>query len=386
MGIIILGHRGMGPTSREFINQFLPARIIPENTLLAFQTAIDYGAQGIELDVYTTLDGVVVVARDDILDRNVDGLHSCWEAGEIPKLGKISEKTFAELQDDKYALGQGQHIPTLKSVIDLIINNNKNRATDKLKINVELQGGNLLTAQYAWDIIREYVTNKENNLELQDFVVNSFNMQQLIKFREAQANDGMQGIELMQGIYTEPLFGREKLLPGWVPVMLQDEKPLLDAHGLPIPKDNVDEIYLNKLICILKQYGICHLDIVSSDLRANLLHICAERQMHISMACNLIRARAEYDIWCKKTAAVVTDAELEQIQLQQLFMFAKQYPEQTFYYKSDSVQQTLAFLKFLELNDQDLAEVIVFSKAPRMAAESASHAPLTQLVQSKSGA
>ena len=125
MPIIILGHRGMGPTSRVYVNSFLPADVLPENTLAAFQAAIDNGAQGIELDVYTTRDDVVVVSREDILDRNVDGFHSCWGANDVPVLGKISETNFADLQNSKYSLGYGQFIPSLRSVIDLIIENNK---------------------------------------------------------------------------------------------------------------------------------------------------------------------------------------------------------------------------------------------------------------------
>jgi glycerophosphoryl diester phosphodiesterase len=44
----------------------------PENTLAAFRIALEQGADGIELDVHTTADGVPVVMHDATLDRTTD--------------------------------------------------------------------------------------------------------------------------------------------------------------------------------------------------------------------------------------------------------------------------------------------------------------------------
>jgi glycerophosphoryl diester phosphodiesterase len=57
---LILGHRG---APREG----------PENTLRAFRRAMEHGADGIELDVQLSADGVPVVIHDDTLDRTTDG-------------------------------------------------------------------------------------------------------------------------------------------------------------------------------------------------------------------------------------------------------------------------------------------------------------------------
>ncbi|MFR8333024.1 MAG: glycerophosphodiester phosphodiesterase family protein [Oscillospiraceae bacterium] len=46
----------------------------PENTMLAFQKAIETGADGIELDVHLTRDGEVVVIHDELVDRTTDGV------------------------------------------------------------------------------------------------------------------------------------------------------------------------------------------------------------------------------------------------------------------------------------------------------------------------
>ena len=45
----------------------------PENTMLAFQKAAEAGADGIELDVHKTRDGVLVVHHDERVDRTTDG-------------------------------------------------------------------------------------------------------------------------------------------------------------------------------------------------------------------------------------------------------------------------------------------------------------------------
>ena len=45
----------------------------PENTLAAFEAAIDAGATAVELDLRCTADGHVVVIHDRTVDRTTDG-------------------------------------------------------------------------------------------------------------------------------------------------------------------------------------------------------------------------------------------------------------------------------------------------------------------------
>ncbi|CAN5226522.1 glycerophosphodiester phosphodiesterase family protein [soil metagenome] len=54
-GPLRIAHRGM-------------PRLVTENTLRSFELALEYGAQGIELDVHATADGVIVVHHDPTLD------------------------------------------------------------------------------------------------------------------------------------------------------------------------------------------------------------------------------------------------------------------------------------------------------------------------------
>ena len=76
-------------------------RRFPENTLPSFAEALECGAQGIELDVHETADGVVVVHHDA---RTARGL-------------EIAITTWDELRHDA---PPGLAIPTLASVCELI--------------------------------------------------------------------------------------------------------------------------------------------------------------------------------------------------------------------------------------------------------------------------
>ncbi len=57
---IILGHRGASAHA-------------PENTMAAFQRAIDFGADGIEFDVKLTRDGEIIIIHDLTVDRTTNG-------------------------------------------------------------------------------------------------------------------------------------------------------------------------------------------------------------------------------------------------------------------------------------------------------------------------
>jgi glycerophosphoryl diester phosphodiesterase len=69
---LLLGHRGAMARA-------------PENTLGAFQAALDDGARGVELDVTLSGDSVPVVLHDDTLDRttNVHGKPTDYDADEL---------------------------------------------------------------------------------------------------------------------------------------------------------------------------------------------------------------------------------------------------------------------------------------------------------------
>lgn len=91
-----VAHRG---AKREFT----------ENTLPAFERAIERGADAIELDVHATADGVVVVHHDPALGTAV--------VGAAPG-SRLDAMTWSELQGVE--LSPGITIPSLSQVLDLV--------------------------------------------------------------------------------------------------------------------------------------------------------------------------------------------------------------------------------------------------------------------------
>ncbi len=119
----IIAHRG---ASREHL----------ENTLAAFQRALDLGADGVELDVHCTADGTVVVHHDAILRG---------EPSDAALAGRpIAALTTAEL--GAFRLADGGAVPTLDEVAPLL----RGRAT----LYCELKGAG--SAAPALQSLRRY--------------------------------------------------------------------------------------------------------------------------------------------------------------------------------------------------------------------------------------
>lgn len=78
----VLAHRG-------------DARHEPENTLPAFAAALSRGADGVELDVRLTRDGVPVVLHDATVDRTTDG-HGRVSALSSAELGRLRCRTTGQ--------------------------------------------------------------------------------------------------------------------------------------------------------------------------------------------------------------------------------------------------------------------------------------------------
>ncbi|HYP06548.1 MAG TPA: glycerophosphodiester phosphodiesterase [Bryobacteraceae bacterium] len=115
----------------------------PENTIPAFQEAIRARADFIELDVYSTKDGVLVITHDPQINLAI-----CQGAG-----GKrpIIEMTLAEVRSYDCGLNQpklfprqiavpGARIPTLDEVLDLA------KASSKIRFNIEIKSSEKMQA------------------------------------------------------------------------------------------------------------------------------------------------------------------------------------------------------------------------------------------------
>ncbi|MDD5342518.1 MAG: glycerophosphodiester phosphodiesterase family protein [Patescibacteria group bacterium] len=143
--IIRIGHRGA-------------CGYEPENTLRSFRKAIELGVEMTEFDVYVCATGELVVIHDDKVDRTTNGT------------GYVFKKTFSELR--QLDAGQGEKIPTLEEVLDVI-----NR---KAKVNIELKG--VGTAKPVAETIIRY--QKEKGWLIDDFLVSSFNHHELKAFHD----------------------------------------------------------------------------------------------------------------------------------------------------------------------------------------------------------
>lgn len=93
---LVIAHRGF-------------SAVAPENTLLAFAKAKEAGADGIEIDVHLTADGVVVVMHDEKVNRTTNGS------------GYVGDVTLAQVRELDAGgwfspEAAGQRVPTFEEV------------------------------------------------------------------------------------------------------------------------------------------------------------------------------------------------------------------------------------------------------------------------------
>jgi glycerophosphoryl diester phosphodiesterase len=105
--LLVIAHRGN-------------SSVAPENTLPAFQAAIDANADLVELDYFHAADGVPVVIHDEILDRTTTAETVFGKAGLVVggfPLVELQELDVGSWFDDKF---KGTKLPTLVESLDLI--------------------------------------------------------------------------------------------------------------------------------------------------------------------------------------------------------------------------------------------------------------------------
>jgi glycerophosphoryl diester phosphodiesterase len=156
---LIFGHRGASAYA-------------PENTLIAFQRALELGADGVELDVTLSADGVPVVIHDDTVDRTTDG-H-----------GRVNALTLEELKQfdagHKFnAAFAGERIPTLREVFEQWATRAPRPAIN-IELKKDLTPGKTLAARVV-ELIHHAGW-------AQDVIVSSFDFANLRRTRALDAN------------------------------------------------------------------------------------------------------------------------------------------------------------------------------------------------------
>lgn len=134
----------------------------PENTMEAFQAALDAGADGLEFDVQLTKDHIPVIIHDETINRTTNGE------------GWIKDYTYKELKQLDagswfHSSCHGFAIPTLEQLFDWAKQTN-------LILNIELKNGIISypgMEQIVLDLIKKY------NLQ-ERVIISSFNHYSLV--------------------------------------------------------------------------------------------------------------------------------------------------------------------------------------------------------------
>ncbi|MDR2478074.1 MAG: glycerophosphodiester phosphodiesterase [Treponema sp.] len=90
--------------TKNFAHRGFSARY-PENTMPAFQKAVETGCDGIELDIHLTREGKIVIIHDETVDRTTNGR------------GFVKDMDYAELR--KFDAGNGEPVPLMEEYFDL---------------------------------------------------------------------------------------------------------------------------------------------------------------------------------------------------------------------------------------------------------------------------
>lgn len=138
----------------------------PENTILAFQKALEAGVDGIEFDVHLTRDGKLVIVHDETVDRTSDGA------------GWVGEMTLKELRALDFSAGfkgkyGAQRIPLLEEYFELI-------RGQRLLTNIELKTGVVWyegIEEKVLDVIERYGRTR-------DVIISSFNHFSAVRFKK----------------------------------------------------------------------------------------------------------------------------------------------------------------------------------------------------------
>lgn len=141
--------------------------VAPENTMAAFEKAVELGADAIELDLHVSHDGELVIIHDDTLDRTTDGQ------------GPVHTRSLRELKQldagrwfsERFA---GQRIPTLAEVLD--------RFAGKVPLALEIKAG----SAFFPGIEERVVSALREHQVISQVAVASFDHHALLRLKELE--------------------------------------------------------------------------------------------------------------------------------------------------------------------------------------------------------
>jgi len=116
----------------------------PENTLPAFERAVEVGIDALEMDVHVTRDHQLIVAHDETAARTC-GAQLAWGDLELAEVGRLDAGWgFVAPDGTRPFAGKAIRVPTFEQVLD---------AFPAMRINVDLKGGR--AAALMLDLLRD---------------------------------------------------------------------------------------------------------------------------------------------------------------------------------------------------------------------------------------
>ncbi|MEG0942038.1 MAG: glycerophosphodiester phosphodiesterase [Angelakisella sp.] len=198
----------------------------PENTMLAFEKALEAGCTGMEFDVHLTKDDVLVIIHDEMLDRTTNGT------------GFVKDYTYDELcafdasADYKGVYGF-QKIPTLREYFQLVQNHKE------LITNIELKTG---IFEYP-DIEKKTIAMIDEFGLRRNMIISSFNHYSILRCQKLASDIKLAFLEesciIDMGAYTKH-HGVQCIHP-FFPTLTPERLGEMKANGREINAWTVNE-------------------------------------------------------------------------------------------------------------------------------------------------
>ena len=191
----------------------------PENTLAAFTAAVESGADGLELDIHLSRDGIPVVIHDETLERTTDGY------------GPVAGMTSQQLQSLDAgswfsAEFSGEPIPVLEDVLKVF--------AGRLRLNLEIKESR--AGMVVLELLGQY--------PCADVVISSFNYDVLQHLRSVDRHLPLAAL-LEFGPWRHAVqIAKELSASAFHPAVNQVNRPMIAAckqSGLPVSVWTVDD-------------------------------------------------------------------------------------------------------------------------------------------------
>lgn len=208
----------------------------PENTMLAFEKALELGATGIETDVQMTKDGILILIHDELVNRTTNGK------------GFVKNHTYKEIRNLDAGLWfredfKNLKVPCLNELMDLLMDKN-------IKLNIELKSNVILYEGIEEKVIKTiYKYNMQNKV-----IISSFNHYALKKCKEISSEIKI-GLLYAAGLYEPEKYakrlGAEALHPYFyavnnVEIIKNIKKARLILNPYTVDEESYMQFFINE--------------------------------------------------------------------------------------------------------------------------------------------